>query len=238
MNNLVITIGREFGSAGKDIGLAVAERLGIRCYDKELLEYASQNSEFCEEIFEHNDEKPTNSFLYSLFMDSHSFGGGYSSAGLMDMPLNQKVFLAQFETIKNIAEKESCVIVGRCADYALQENDNLVSVFIRADESFKVNHLMETYNMDEQAAKELMEKVDKKRQNYYNYYTSKRWGDARSYDLCLNASDLGIQGCTDIILAYIEKKQKYLTEHEDVKIHKDPESKYNNIDKNGVKKIK
>lgn len=237
MGNLVVTIGREFGSAGKDIGLEVAQRLGVKCYDKELLAYASENSEFCQEVFENNDEKPTNSFLYSLFMDAHSFGG-YSTTGFADVPLNQKVFLAQFETIKQIAEQESCVIVGRCADYALQDNENVVSVFIRADEAFRIEHLMETYNMDNKAAKELMEKIDKKRQNYYNYYTSKRWGDSRSYDLCLNVSDLGITGCADVIMQYIELKNKNLNSHEKHDVHKDPDSKYNNLDEKTAKRMK
>jgi len=236
MEHLVITIGREFGSAGKDIGLAVAERLGIRCYDKELLKRASENSEYCEEVFENNDEKPTNSFLYSLFMDTHY--GGFSTTGFMDMPLNQKVFLAQFDTIKEIASKESCVIVGRCADYALQDNPNMISVFIRANEDFRIQHLKDTYSMDEKAARDLMDKLDKKRANYYNYYTSKRWGDSRSYDLCLNSSDLGIQGCVEMILNYVELKQKYLNNHEEVAVHKDPESIYNNLDAAGARKIK
>lgn len=236
MNNLVITIGRQFGSAGKDVGLAVAERLGIRCYDKELLAYASQNSEFCQEIFENNDEKPTNSFLYSLFMDAHTFGG-YTTNGFGDVPLNQKVFLAQFETIKEIAEKESCVIVGRCADYALQDKENVVSVFIRADDDFRAEHLMETYNMDKAAAIEMMEKIDKKRQNYYNYYTSKRWGEAKSYDLCLNASDLGIDGCADLIINYVNIKKQQIEHPHKHAVHKDPDSKYNNLDEKSAKKM-
>ncbi|MEG0804932.1 MAG: cytidylate kinase-like family protein [Lachnospiraceae bacterium] len=207
MDNLVITIGREFGSAGKDIGIGVAKRLGVRCYDKELLEEAAKDSEFCEEIFENHDEKPTSSFLYSLVMDSHSYGG-YSSPSFLDMPLNQKIFLAQFETIKKIAEKESCVMVGRCADYALQEFDNCVSVFVHAELPFKIQHLKETFQVDDNTAKELMKKTDKKRASYYNYYTSKRWGDSSSYDLCLNCSDLGIKGCVDLIMDYIDIKKK------------------------------
>ena len=211
MKPLVVTIGREFGSAGKDIGLALADRLGIPCYDKELLERAAQDSEFCEEIFEHNDEKPSNSFLFSFAMDSHAFGG-YATPSMLDMPLNQKVFLAQFDAIKKIAEQESCVIIGRCADYALQENENVVSVFIKAEVPFKLKHLNERFQdqLDEKTAIDLMNKTDKKRASYYNYYTSKRWGDSKSYDLCLNSSDLGIEGCVDMIVNYIEIKKKSL----------------------------
>ena len=132
MSNFVITIGREFGSNGKKIGEEVAKRLGIKCYDKELLSLAAKDSGFCEEILESNDEKPTSSFLYSLVMDTYSMNH-YSTAPFLDMPLNHKVFLAQFETIKKIAEKESCVIVGRCADYALSDNPDCINIFIHAD---------------------------------------------------------------------------------------------------------
>ena len=121
MGNQIYTIGREFGSAGYEVGRLLAERLGVKLYDKNLLAQAAKDSGFCEEIFENHDEKPTNSFLYSLVMDTYS-GGNYSSAPFLDMPLNHKVFLAQFDTIKKIAERESCVIVGRCADYALASN--------------------------------------------------------------------------------------------------------------------
>ena len=112
----VITIGREYGSAGRQIGQEVAKYFGIKCYDKELLEHASSDSGICKELFEHHDEKPTNSFLYSLVMDTYSFG--YSSAGFTDMPMNHKIFLAQFDAIKKLASEGPCIMVGRCADYA------------------------------------------------------------------------------------------------------------------------
>ncbi|MBQ8729651.1 MAG: cytidylate kinase-like family protein, partial [Lachnospiraceae bacterium] len=119
-NNLVITIGREYGSGGREIGKKLAEKLGVKCYDRELLERAAKESGICEELFFNHDEKPTNSFLYSLVMDTYAFG---HSANI-EMPLNQKVFLAQFDTIKKIAKEESCVIVGRCADYVLEDFEN------------------------------------------------------------------------------------------------------------------
>ena len=209
MGNLIITIGREFGSAGKNVGLSLSEHLNIPCYDKELLERAAKNSEFCEEIFEHHDEKPTNSFLYSLVMDSHALGTYQTTPGMLDMPLNQKVFLAQFDTIKKIADQESCVMIGRCADYALQDYDNVVTVFVRADEEFKLARLMDRYKCNEKTARELMIKTDKKRASYYDYYTSKKWGSAASYDLCINTSDVGIEGAVDVIMNYIEIKKKY-----------------------------
>ena len=127
MNNStssIITIGREYGSAGRQIGQEVAKYFGIKCYDKELLEHAANDSGICNELFENHDEKPTNSFLYSLVMDTYSFG--YSSAGFTDMPMNHKVFLAQFEAIKKLAGEGPCVMVGRCADYALANILNTV----------------------------------------------------------------------------------------------------------------
>ena len=115
--NLIITIGRQSGSGGKVIGQKLAERMGVECYDKELLSLAAKQSGLCEELFEKHDERPTSSFLYSLVMDSYSMG--YTASGYSDMPINHKIFLAQFDAIKKLASEKSCVIVGRCADYAL-----------------------------------------------------------------------------------------------------------------------
>ena len=207
-NNLIITIGRECGSGGRHIGKKLAEELGIKCYDKELIDVAVKKSGLCKEIFETHDEKPTSSFLYSLVMDTYSLG--YASSAYMDMPLNHKVFLAQFDTIKHIASDESCVIIGRCADYALADFPNVVTVFITADEDVKINTLMGRHDMTEAQAKSFMAKTDKKRASYYNYYSSKRWGDSKSYDLCINSSKVGLEGAIRIIKAFAEEKQLYL----------------------------
>lgn len=207
MQHYVYTIGREFGSGGKDIGVSLAKRLGVKCYDKELLAEAAKESGFCAEIFENHDEKPTSSFLYSLVMDTYSFGG-YSSAPFLDMPLNHKVFLAQFDTIKKIAEKESCVIVGRCADYALENNPKGIHVFIQADLEYRVKRISQKRDLAPNKARDLIQKTDKQRASYYNYYTSKKWGHAKSYDLTLNSGKIGVEGCVDLILAYQERMQK------------------------------
>ena len=132
----IITIGREYGSGGRQIGQEVAKYFGIKCYDKELLEHAANESGICKELFENHDEKPTNSFLYSLVMDSYSFG--YPSSSYTDMPINHKIFLAQFDTIRKMASEGPCILVGRCADYALEEFDNVLSVFIHADMDARV----------------------------------------------------------------------------------------------------
>lgn len=207
MEKFVITIGREFGSGGLDVGRMLSERLNVKCYDKELLAMAAKESGLCQEIFENHDEKPTNSFLYSLVMDTYSVSG-YTSAPFLDMPLNHKVFLAQFETIKRLAEKESCIIVGRCADYALAEHPNCISVFIHADIEFRIDHIMQTYGLTREKAADMIHKTDKKRASYYNYYSSKKWGDSRSYHLTLDSSQLGLQGCGEMILDYMDIKSK------------------------------
>lgn len=202
----IITIGREFGSGGKEIGQILADKLGVKFYDKELLRVASEESGMCQEIFEHQDEKPTSSFLYSLVMDTYAIGG-YSPAPFMEMPLNHKVFLAQFETIKKIAKSESCVIVGRCADYALADDPDCLNVFIHADMQFKLERVSSELNVSESKAKDIIKKTDRQRESYYNYYTNKKWGDSRSYDLSLNTSKISPEQCVDMILSFREKMQ-------------------------------
>ena len=203
MANKIYTIGREFGSGGREVGEKLAAKLGIKLYDKELLQQAAKDSGFCEEIFENHDEKPTNSFLYSLVMDTYSVSG-YSAAPFLDMPLNHKVFLAQFETIKKIAEKESCVIVGRCADYALSDNPDCINVFIHADLEVRIKNVSKNLNITENKARDIINKTDKQRASYYNYYTSKKWGDSKSYNLSLDAGKLGTDNCVEMILKFRE----------------------------------
>ena len=201
--NYIYTIGREFGSGGREVGEKLAAKLGIKLYDKELLQQAAKDSGFCEEIFENHDEKPTNSFLYSLVMDTYSVSG-YSAAPFLDMPLNHKVFLAQFETIKKIAEKESCVIVGRCADYALSDNPDCINIFIHADLDVRIKNVSRNLNITENKARDIINKTDKQRASYYNYYTSKKWGDSKSYNLSLDAGKLGTDNCVEMILKFRE----------------------------------
>ena len=203
MANKIYTIGREFGSGGREVGEKLAAKLGIKLYDKELLQQAAKDSGFCEEIFENHDEKPTNSFLYSLVMDTYSVRG-YSAAPFLDMPLNHKVFLAQFETIKKIAEKESCVIVGRCADYALSDNPDCINIFIHADLDVRIKNVSRNLNITENKARDIINKTDKQRASYYNYYTSKKWGDSKSYNLSLDAGKLGTDNCVEMILKFRE----------------------------------
>ena len=174
MRNLVVAIGREFGSGGKEIGQKLADRLNIKCYDSELLSIAAKNSGFCEEILQKNDEKPTNSFLYSLVMDTYSMSG-YTSAPFVD--------------------------------YALAGDPDCVSVFIHADMDFRLKRIKADSDKefkDDNKVIDFINKTDKKRANYYNYYSSKKWGDARSYDFCLDSSILGIDKTVDMIIEYLK----------------------------------
>ncbi len=204
--NTIITIGRQFGSGGKEIGEKVAEYFKIPCYDKELLTRAAKESGFCEEMIRNHDERPTSSFLYNLVMDTYSFG--YNTSSFVDMPISHKVFLAQFDTIKNIASEGPCVIVGRCADYALHDFKNCIHLFIYGDEEAKVKRIMKKYDLGEDKARDMCVKKDKQRQSYYNYYSSKKWGRADSYDFCLNSSVLGVDGTVKLIVQIIEDFEK------------------------------
>ena len=162
----------------------------------------ANDSGICKELFDNHDVKPTNSFLYSLVMDTYSFG--YSSAGFTDMPMNHKIFLAQFDAIKKIADEGPCVLVGRCADYALESYPNVVSIFIRADMEDRIRRVATRLDLTDAKAKDLINKTDKKRASYYNYYTNKKWGDAESYDICINSSKFGVDGCVKAIKDFLE----------------------------------
>ncbi|MCI8341623.1 MAG: cytidylate kinase-like family protein [Firmicutes bacterium] len=200
MDKTIITIGRQYGSGGKEIGEKLAKKLGIPFYDKELLTVAAQKSGICEEMFESHDEKPANSFLYSLVV------GNYVGA---KTPMNHKLFLTQFEAIKEIASESSCVILGRCADYALEGVPGVVNVFIHANMETRVERAIKYYNVDEKKAEDIINKTDKKRANYYNFYSGKRWGSAESYDISINSGFIGIDNSVKMIIEFIEKRKLF-----------------------------
>ncbi len=201
--NTIITVGRQFGSAGHVIAECIADHFGIKCYDRELLARAAKESGFCEEIFEHHDERPTSSFLYNLVMDTYSFG--YNAASFVDMPISHKVFIAQFDAIKSLADEGPCVIVGRCADYALAERKNLVRLFICADMDDRIKRVCERFEITPEKAKERIIRMDKQRSSYYNYYATGKWGRAATYDLCVNSGLLGVEGTTEMLIDYITR---------------------------------
>ena len=204
--NTIITIGRQAGSGGREIGEKLAKHFGIPFFDRELLSRAAKESGFCEEMIQMHDEKPTNSFLYNLVMDTYSFG--YNTSTFVDMPISHKVFLAQFDTVKKIADEGPCVIVGRCADYALSDYDNVLKLFIYGNDEDRCKRLMNRFKLEEKEATDLMNKTYKKRSIYYNYYSSKKWGHAESYDLCINSSLLGIDKTVNLIVQAVEEFEK------------------------------
>ena len=204
----IITIGREFGSGGREIGEKIAQHYGIACYDKELIAKTAQKSGFAQEMIQQQDERPTNSFLYNLVMDTYSFG--YNASSFVDMPISQKVFLAQFDAIKELAEEGPAVFIGRCADTALAERSDVINLFIHADEDFRIKQVMNRYpDIDtESKARDFITKKDKQRQSYYNYYSIKNWGQAESYDMCINTSLLGIEKTAEFIISCIDTYEK------------------------------
>lgn len=197
-NNMVITIGRHFGSGGKEIGKRVADTLGYTFYDEELVRLAAKKSNIDESVLSSVDEKASKSLLYSLVMGAGL--RGLTSPMYYEMPINDKLFIAQSDVIKRAAAEGPCVIVGRCADYVLEgESVKKLNVFLYADMDFKIKRIGELYNLDKKAAEDRIIKTEKQRRAYYNYYSNKEWGGMTGYDLCLNTSKIGIENAVDII---------------------------------------
>ena len=205
--NMVITIGRQYGSGGREVGRRLASRLEIPYYDKEILSEASKDSGICEELFEDHDEKPTRSFLYSLVTGVQTHGN--PSTMYMDMPLNHRIFLAQFDTIRRLAGNGPCVVVGRCADYVLRDEKNVVNVFLKADMEHRIERAIER-GAEPSRAQEFVKRRDKERASYYNYYATTTWGDVNNYDLCLDTGRVGYDGAVDMIIAYNALREKLL----------------------------
>ncbi len=197
----IITITRQFGSGGHEIGEALAKKLEIPFYDKELISLAAKESGVCPEVFEEVDEKATNSLLYSLSVGLYNYGNGFSSMG--DLPVNDRLYILQHKIIKELAEKENFVVVGRCADYVLKDNPNIVKVFIYADIDSRVKRAVDRRDIDPARAKQAVIKADKARANYYSFYSGKKWGLADNYDLCINSTHISIEQAVEIILSYL-----------------------------------
>lgn len=206
--SLVITIGRQFGSGGRDVGEKIAEYFNIPFYDKELVEMAAQKSNISKEALKEVDEHATNSFLYSLASGNYSMRG-INAPIYYEMPINDKLFIAQSEVIKEIAQKGSCVIVGRCADYVLEdENVDLMNVFIYGSVDYRAKRVMDALNLTQSKARDRVMKTDKQRRTYYDYYTSKDWGVMSNYDVCVNAEKFGIDGAANLLINIVKNKIK------------------------------
>jgi len=192
---IIISVGREFGSGGHEIAEKLAEHYGIPMYDKEIFSHIEEKGSINAEVAQYFDEKPITPLFYPIMLDSGN------------MPLEQQVASHIFNFIreKGNEEKQSFVIVGRCAEYVLRDNPNMISVFILGNEACKIKRVMEKYNLDEKAAKSRMRKEDKMRKTYHNFYTDSKWGDSRSYDVCMNSSTLGVEDTLEALISYIDR---------------------------------
>ena len=183
---VVITISREYGSGGRYVGKLLAEDLGVKFYDKELISLISKKTGLSSNYVEENDQK----LVSAKFVDNN----------------DDKIFIAEEKVIKNLAKKESCVIVGRCADFILKDNKNVIKVFLYSDEKSKENRVIKYYNVPSNKAHSLINKVNKERKKHYKYYTNQNWDDMNNYDLALNVDSIGIKNCVTLIENYIKSK--------------------------------
>ena len=194
MKKTVITISREYGSGGRIIGKKVAEALGISFYDGELLSLVAKESGYTVDFVRQNDQKKTQSLLYHLYMGSQI------------LPASDMIFIAQSKVIKDLQEKESCVIVGRCADYVLRGRDSVINIFIHAPLLNRTERVKNEYGEKADNYKSYVQKQDKSRIAYYNYFADDAWGKAQTYDLSVN-SDIGIDNAVKLIVDYVRAKQ-------------------------------
>lgn len=200
-NKYIITIARQFGSGGHEIGKALAEKLSIPFYDKELISMAAKESGIDAEVFENVDERATNSLLYSLSMGLYSFGNSFSAMG--DLPVNDRLYILQHKIIQKLAEEGPCVIVGRCADYVLRERNDCINIFIHADMEHRKERAIAIRGVDKARAEQVVNKTDKVRANYYSFYSGQKWGFAQNYDLCIDSTNLTTEQAVALVEAYI-----------------------------------
>lgn len=198
MSKKIVTITRQYASGGREIGMKLAEQIGAEFYDKKLLEEAAKTSGIHQSHFEENDEKRTSSFLYLLS----------TTYGQTGVPFDDTLFFAQLNAIQKIASEQSCVIIGRCADYALRDFDGVVNILISAPLEWRIKRAVEVYGIEEKHAAEYVKRVDKQRVAYYNYYTDKRWGIPQNYHLCVDSAALGIDGTANLLKNFVDEYYK------------------------------
>jgi len=200
----IITISRQFGSGGREIGAKLAKMLEIPFYDNELISRAAKESGFSVEAFENADKRASNSLLYSLALGMNSYGA--QGAGIMHLSLDDQIYIAQADVIRKVAAEGPCVIIGRCADYVLRDYANVVHVFVWADMEARKERAIKVYDLDAEKAVDIITKTDKKRANYYNYHANEKWGKAENYHLSLRSDTIGIDNCVDCIIKYVGYK--------------------------------
>ncbi len=201
----VINIGRQLGSGGREIGEKLATRLGISFYDKELINLASEESGLCREFFEKADERAAQGIVGGLFGARFPFIGD-GAIPTMNCLSNDALFKVQSDVIRKLAEEKSCLFVGRCADYILRDHPRCANVFISASREERMARLCRIHSISKNEAEDMMNRADKKRSEYYNYYSYKTWGAAATYHLCIDSSALGIERTIDFIEAFVKQK--------------------------------
>lgn len=200
----VINIGRQLGSGGRAIGKLLSEQLGIAYFDKEILNLAAQESGFCTEIFERNDEKK--GFFRTIWGSINPMLGSSSTDFYSNQISDENLFRIQSDAIRRAASEKSCIFIGRCADYVLREHPRCVNVFISADMNDRVERVCKTLQVDTAEAERLIEQGDRRRAEFYNFYSDRTWGTAATYHLCINSSVLGVEATADTIRRFVELK--------------------------------
>ena len=203
----VITIGRQLGSGGRGIAAILAQHYGITAYDRNLIELAAKESGLSQEFFENADEKKSHGFFHSIFSNRAAANALGSNDSYLS---NDALFKVQSDIIRDLAEKESCIFVGRCADYILRDHPRCINLFFTANLEDRVARMASEKGITTEQAEELIEKTDGRRADYYNYYSGKAWGVAESYDLCVNTSHLGFEGTAEMIINFIDRRLKEL----------------------------
>ncbi len=202
---LIITVARQYGSGGREIGEKVAAALNIPIYDRELITDAASKGDLHVDVIQKADEVAANSLLYTLAVGSNVFGSAISFG--YKMPINDKLFILQSDVIREYAAKGSCVIIGRCADYVLRDEPNLLRIFIHGDIDHRRERVLARHpDIKPAAAIDIISKTDKRRSSYYNFYTGNKWGKYDNYDLVLNSSTLGVDGAVEMIVGFAKKK--------------------------------
>lgn len=201
--NKVITITRQFGSGGREIGKKLAESYGIPFYDNEIISRAAKDTGFAEAAFERAEDKASNSLLYSIAMGMNVFSS--QDVGFSGLSLDDRIFLAQSKVIRNVAKEGPCVIVGRCADYILKNQENVVNLFIRATLDFRIKRAIEVEGIPKEKSAEMVMKKDKSRANYYKYHSGERWDNVLNYDFAIRSDLCGIDGTVACLKAYLDQ---------------------------------
>lgn len=199
--NKIITISRQYGSGGREVGQKLADHYGIPFYDNEIISHAAKESGFSEVAFERAEEKATNSFLYSLAMGMSAYGN--MDLGFSTMSVDDRLFLAETKVTRRFAQQGPCVIVGRCADYVLKDMPNVVNIFVAADIASRVKRAIEVYELPKAKAEENILKFDKRRSNYYNFHTGKKWADVNNYHISVRSDFGGIDHTVHTLMSYL-----------------------------------